>query len=132
MSPLMPKSSARGLLSTDSGSGSCLSRTRRRSAGRGAIWDPAGTADEILDGYVLAPLDLAALPPRTAAQPGVGIVEALVIAPAAVADSCPSRGCSANRDQPNQEDAASEVRERECGPSGTSDPGRGSARFTHR
>jgi hypothetical protein len=51
----------------------------------GAIWDPADTADEILDGYVLAPLDLAAWPPRIAAEAGVGIVEALVIAPAAEA-----------------------------------------------
>jgi hypothetical protein len=51
----------------------------------GPIWDPAETAEEILDGYVLAPLDLAAWPPRTGAEPGVGIVEALVIAPAAEA-----------------------------------------------
>lgn len=51
----------------------------------GAIWDAAGTGDEILDGYVLAPLDLAAWPPRPAAEPGVGIVEALVIAPGAEA-----------------------------------------------
>jgi hypothetical protein len=51
----------------------------------GAIWDPADTADEILDGYVVAPLDLAAWPPRTAAEVGVGLVEALVVAPAAEA-----------------------------------------------
>ena len=51
----------------------------------GAIWDPADTADEILDGYVVAPLDLAAWPPRTTAEAGVGLVEALVIAPAAEA-----------------------------------------------
>jgi hypothetical protein len=50
-----------------------------------AIWDPAGTADEILDGYIVAPLDLAAWPPRTAAEAGIGVVEALVIAPAAEA-----------------------------------------------
>ncbi len=51
----------------------------------GAIWDPADTNDEILDGYVLAPHDLAAWPPRTAAEAGVGLVEALVVAPAAEA-----------------------------------------------
>jgi hypothetical protein len=51
----------------------------------GAIWDPADTADEIVDGYVGAPLDVVAWPPRTAAEPGVGIVEALVVAPAAEA-----------------------------------------------
>jgi hypothetical protein len=51
----------------------------------GAIWDPAGTTDEILDGYVLAPLDLATWPPRSTAEAGVGRVEALVIAPAAEA-----------------------------------------------
>jgi hypothetical protein len=51
----------------------------------GAIWDPADTADEIVDGYVVAPLDLAAWPPRTAAEAGVGLVEALVVAPAAEA-----------------------------------------------
>jgi hypothetical protein len=51
----------------------------------GAIWDPADTAGEILDGYVVAPLDLAAWPPRTAAEAGVGLVEALVVAPAAEA-----------------------------------------------
>jgi MOSC domain-containing protein len=51
----------------------------------GVLWDPADTADEILDGYVVAPLDLAAWPPRTAAEAGVGLVEALVVAPAAEA-----------------------------------------------
>jgi MOSC domain-containing protein len=51
----------------------------------GAIWDPAGTAEEILDGFVLAPLDLALWPPRAAADVGVGVVEALVVAPAAEA-----------------------------------------------
>jgi hypothetical protein len=51
----------------------------------GVIWDPAGTADEILDGYLLAAHDLAAWPPRTAAEAGVGRVEALVVAPAAEA-----------------------------------------------
>lgn len=51
----------------------------------GAIWDPAGTTDEILDGFVLAPLDLATWPPRLAARAGTGVVEALVLAPAAEA-----------------------------------------------
>jgi hypothetical protein len=51
----------------------------------GAIWDPADTEHEILDGYVVAPLDLAAWPPLTAAEAGIGIVEGLVIAPAAEA-----------------------------------------------
>lgn len=51
----------------------------------GAILDPADTTDEVLDGFVLAALDLAFWPPRTGLDPGVGIVEALVIAPAAEA-----------------------------------------------
>jgi hypothetical protein len=51
----------------------------------GVLWDPADTADEILDGYVVAPLDHATWPPRTAAEAGVGVVEALVVAPAAEA-----------------------------------------------
>jgi hypothetical protein len=51
----------------------------------GAIWDPADTAEEILDGYVVAPLDLAVWPPRAGAEAGVGRVEALVVAAAAEA-----------------------------------------------
>ena len=51
----------------------------------GAIWDPAGTTDEILDGFVLAALDLATWPPQTDSDPGIGLVEALVLAPAAEA-----------------------------------------------
>ena len=51
----------------------------------GAIWDPADTAQEILEGSIVAALDLAAWPPRPAAEVGVGLVEALVIAPAAEA-----------------------------------------------
>ena len=51
----------------------------------GAIWDPADTADEILDGYVVAPLDPAAWPPRPAVEAAVGVVEALVLAPEAEA-----------------------------------------------
>jgi hypothetical protein len=51
----------------------------------GAIWDAADTTDEILDGCVLAALDLAAWPPHTAADAGIGLVEALVLAPTAEA-----------------------------------------------
>lgn len=51
----------------------------------GVIWDPAGTTEEILDGFVLAALDLAVWPPRTEAEAGTGVVEALVLAPAAEA-----------------------------------------------
>jgi hypothetical protein len=51
----------------------------------GAIWDPAYTSDEILDGSVLAALDLAAWPPHSAGEAGIGLVEALVLAPAAEA-----------------------------------------------
>src|SRR3954469_19227561 len=51
----------------------------------GAIWDPAGTAQEILDGHLVAPLDVAAWPPRAAGDVGVGVVEALVVAPVAEA-----------------------------------------------
>jgi hypothetical protein len=51
----------------------------------GAIWDPAATAEEILGGYVVAPLDFTAWPPRIAAEACVGLVEALVVAPAAEA-----------------------------------------------
>ncbi|HEY7622038.1 MAG TPA: MOSC domain-containing protein [Solirubrobacteraceae bacterium] len=51
----------------------------------GAIWDPADTTDEILDGSVLAALDLAVWPPHTAAAAGIGVVEALVLAPVAEA-----------------------------------------------
>lgn len=51
----------------------------------GAIWDPADTTDDILDGFVVAPLDVAAWPPRTGAEAGIGRVEALVLAPAAEA-----------------------------------------------
>jgi hypothetical protein len=49
----------------------------------GVLWDPAGTVDEVVDGVVVAPLDIAAWPPRPAREVGLGMVEALVIAPAA-------------------------------------------------
>jgi hypothetical protein len=51
----------------------------------GAIWDPGDTTEDILDGFVLTPLDLAAWPRRAAAEVGVGRVEALVLAPVAEA-----------------------------------------------
>ena len=51
----------------------------------GAIWDPADTADEVVDGFVVAPLDFLAWPPGRAAEAGVGVVEAIVLAPAAEA-----------------------------------------------
>ena len=51
----------------------------------GAIWDPADTTDEIVDGFVVAPLDFSEWPPRRAADAGIGVVEALVVAPAAEA-----------------------------------------------
>jgi hypothetical protein len=51
----------------------------------GPIWDPAGTTDEVLDGYVVAPLDVGAWPPAAVADVQAGVVEALVLAPAAEA-----------------------------------------------
>ena len=51
----------------------------------GAIWDPADTAEQILDGSIVAPLDLAAWPPRAATEAGIGLVEALILAPSAEA-----------------------------------------------
>ncbi len=51
----------------------------------GVIWDPAGTRDEILDGMVVAPLDVATWPPQPTGELAAGTVEALVIAPAATA-----------------------------------------------
>jgi hypothetical protein len=51
----------------------------------GPIWDPAQTTDEVLDGVVVAPLELAAWPPKPAGAIAVGTVEALVVAPAATA-----------------------------------------------
>lgn len=50
----------------------------------GAIWEPVETSEEILDGFVVAALDLATWPPD-AGEPGFGVVEALVLAPTAEA-----------------------------------------------
>jgi hypothetical protein len=47
----------------------------------GPIWDPAGTTDEILDGVLVAALDIAVWPPKRAADIPDGTVEAIVIAP---------------------------------------------------
>ena len=51
----------------------------------GVIWEPTTTREEILAGYVLAPLDPATWPPDGAADAGVGVIEALVLAPNAEA-----------------------------------------------
>jgi MOSC domain len=51
----------------------------------GVVWDPDGTEDIILDGMVVAPLDVAVWPPRPAREIADGVVEALVVAPAATA-----------------------------------------------
>jgi hypothetical protein len=51
----------------------------------GPIWDPAGTTEEILAGFVVAPLELAAWPPQPPAIVATGTIEALVIAPDATA-----------------------------------------------
>lgn len=71
----------------------------------GPLWDPAGTTEEVLAGFVIAPLDVAAWPPRPADEIGVGVVEALVIAPDAEAPSVsieeaialPERGLDGDR-----------------------------------
>jgi MOSC domain len=76
--------------------GSWIARRPERASGEpravvmfgvpsGPIWDPAGTTDDILDGFVVAPLELAAWPPVPLATIGEGTVEALVVAPHATA-----------------------------------------------
>jgi hypothetical protein len=61
------------------------SRSPDHTCRPGAIWDPVETADEILDGFVVAPLDFSTWPPHRAPDASVGVVEALVLAPAAEA-----------------------------------------------
>jgi MOSC domain-containing protein YiiM len=72
--------------------GSWIARRPERASGEpravvmfgvpsGPIWDPAGTTDEILDGFVVAPLELAAWPPVPPGEIAAGTVEAIVIAP---------------------------------------------------
>jgi MOSC domain-containing protein YiiM len=51
----------------------------------GPIWDPAETTDEVLDGVVVAPLDVSVWEPPHARAPGQGTVEAIVLAPEAAA-----------------------------------------------
>jgi hypothetical protein len=71
----------------------------------GPLWDPAGTTDEVIDGYVVAALDVAAWPPAAVDDVGVGMVEALVLAPAAEAPvthvqeavAVPDRGLEGDR-----------------------------------
>ncbi|MDX6726614.1 MAG: hypothetical protein QOK49_1419 [Baekduia sp.] len=71
----------------------------------GPIWDPAGTTDEIVDGLLVAPLELAAWPPVPVQEIAVGTVEALVIAPGATApvrrlehaELLPDRGLAGDR-----------------------------------
>ena len=71
----------------------------------GPIWDAAGTTEEVLGGHVVAPLDVAAWPPPAVPEVGVGVVEALVLAPAAEAPvvqveeavAVPDRGLEGDR-----------------------------------
>jgi MOSC domain-containing protein YiiM len=51
----------------------------------GPIWDPAGTTDEVLDGMVVAPLDVSVWDPPLARTPGDGVVEGIVLASHAAA-----------------------------------------------
>ena len=51
----------------------------------GPIWDPAETTDEVLDGVVVAALDVSVWEPPHAREPGDGVVEAIVLAPEAAA-----------------------------------------------
>lgn len=71
----------------------------------GVIWDPAGTTEEILDGFVVAPLELATWPPTPVGRIAPGVVEALVVAddataPVRLVDSAraePGRGLEGDR-----------------------------------
>lgn len=51
----------------------------------GPIWDPAGTGDEVVGGFMVSALDVSVWEPPTAREPGQGVVEALVLAPDAEA-----------------------------------------------
>jgi hypothetical protein len=97
--------------------GSWIARRPQRESGEpravvmfgvpsGPIWDPAGTTDAILDGVLVAPVEIATWTPP--AQPDAiadGVVEALVIAPAAEAPvrrvsavtATPDRGLAGDR-----------------------------------
>jgi hypothetical protein len=71
----------------------------------GVIWDPAGTRDELLQGWVVAPLELAAWPPVPVGDVASGIVEELVVAESRsgpvrsvpVATLVPDRGLEGDR-----------------------------------
>ena len=71
----------------------------------GPIWDPAGTTDEVLEGFVVAPLDVAVWAPPQAREPGDGTVEAIVLArgaagpvePVATAQAIAGRGLDGDR-----------------------------------
>ncbi|WP_272474689.1 MOSC domain-containing protein [Baekduia alba] len=71
----------------------------------GVIWDPAGTEDALVEGFVVAPLELATWPPVPVADVAAGVVEALAIAPSAtapvealtVASAVPDRGLRGDR-----------------------------------
>jgi MOSC domain-containing protein YiiM len=61
----------------------------------GPIWDPAGTGDDVLGGLVVAPLDIAVWDAPSARDPGTGIVEAIVVGPAAAGPLAPTREAAA-------------------------------------
>ncbi len=71
----------------------------------GPIWDPAETTDEVLDGVLVAPLDVAVWDPPSARDPGTGVVEDLVLAAEAEdaarsveqATAIPGRGLDGDR-----------------------------------
>lgn len=65
----------------------------------GVIWDPAGTRDELLRGWVVAPLELAAWPPVAVAEIAAGVVEEIVIAPSRTA---PVRSVASARAEPDR------------------------------
>src|SRR4051794_21470892 len=65
----------------------------------GPIWDPAGTTDAILDGFVVAPLELAAWPPVAVGAIAPGVVEALVLADVAEAPARHVREAVAHPDR---------------------------------
>lgn len=49
----------------------------------GVLFEPVPTSEEILDGFLVAPLDLARWPVPEPPDVGVGVVEAIVLAPQA-------------------------------------------------
>jgi MOSC domain-containing protein YiiM len=73
----------------------------------GPVYEPAETTEEILDGFVIAPLDLALWPAPEQGNPGVGLIEAIVIAPEATAsvhvvasaEAIPGKGLTGDRYQ---------------------------------